>query len=143
MQTKWFFVQVKKRPNYEKWTESRVTEVIQLLQSLSLKDVAQRLNLSPDSISKALRRRNISVHRTRMATLNRRDESKAPKHHMAPLTRTDCSAAIRAITYLSAHRCKWPIGDIDAPNFRFCNARRITKNYCAQHDALAFDRAAA
>jgi hypothetical protein len=29
--------------------------------------------------------------------------------------------------------CRWPIGEVGAPDFHFCNAKRRKGSYCAEH----------
>lgn len=46
---------------------------------------------------------------------------------------------MRSLVDLSAHTCRWPIGDPKEPGFHFCGAPTIPgKPYCAEHSAIAY-----
>jgi GcrA cell cycle regulator len=36
------------------------------------------------------------------------------------------------------HHCRWPFGDPEQRDFRFCGARKARGSYCAAHAAIAF-----
>lgn len=39
---------------------------------------------------------------------------------------------------LRSHHCRWPIGEVNSPDFGFCGKRRIEgKSYCPHHDKRA------
>jgi hypothetical protein len=44
----------------------------------------------------------------------------------------------RAVDALRNGVCKWPVGDPDAPDFRFCLAATSGRNYCNHHHAIAY-----
>ncbi|MBE7218961.1 MAG: GcrA cell cycle regulator, partial [Caulobacteraceae bacterium] len=39
---------------------------------------------------------------------------------------------------LSAHMCKWPIGDPSSADFTFCGCRSTHGVYCERHASMAF-----
>lgn len=42
---------------------------------------------------------------------------------------------------LEPHHCRWPLGDVGNPDFRFCGARRaLGRPYCDEHHAKAWRR---
>ncbi|GEO79939.1 GcrA family cell cycle regulator [Pararhodospirillum oryzae] len=46
---------------------------------------------------------------------------------------------IRSLVDLSAHTCRWPIGDPRDPGFHFCGKPTLPgKPYCAEHAAIAY-----
>ncbi|MCF8483457.1 MAG: GcrA family cell cycle regulator [Rhodospirillum sp.] len=46
---------------------------------------------------------------------------------------------IRSVVDLSAHTCRWPIGDPREPGFHFCGKPSIpSKPYCSEHASIAY-----
>ena len=43
----------------------------------------------------------------------------------------------RAIQATTALGCRWPLGEIDEPDFRFCGAPRRSGSYCPTHRSLS------
>jgi GcrA cell cycle regulator len=68
---------------------------------------------------------------------------------MAPNPRKPSPAAtategLTLVTFeeLQPRMCKWPIGDVGTPSFRFCGCERMEgRPYCAQHHAISVTRA--
>lgn len=61
----------------------------------------------------------------------------------APMSAPPPPAKAEPVTFaqLERHHCRWPIGDVGHPNFRFCGARRPEgRPYCAEHHAKAWRR---
>jgi GcrA cell cycle regulator len=48
--------------------------------------------------------------------------------------------SIKGITFdeLTASSCRWPIGDPQDKDFKFCGCKAIKRSYCAIHAAKAF-----
>ena len=58
-----------------------------------------------------------------------RDNGKGAQH----------SVVAGAVLKLANNSCRWPIGALESPDFKFCMVeRRADKPYCAEHAALAF-----
>jgi hypothetical protein len=142
-QLKLVLVQNKQHRRYFKWTDERISHVLKSLQSHPLTAIAKELETTPDSISKALQRRNISAQRTKRLARSRNQGTPRTKLASWRLSQGNTEPAIRAITYSSVHGCKWPIGDPLNAGFRFCNARRIIGSYCRAHYDAAYLREAA
>ena len=43
----------------------------------------------------------------------------------------------RAIETLSARSCRWPLGEVDDEDFRFCGQLRTRGSYCAEHAGMS------
>lgn len=50
-------------------------------------------------------------------------------------TSTVASGAAAAVLALNSKTCRWPIGDVQSPDFRFCLAPTHEHRYCPQHRA--------
>jgi GcrA cell cycle regulator len=51
---------------------------------------------------------------------------------------------LKLVTFdeLQPRMCKWPIGDVGTPSFRFCGCDQVGgRPYCAHHDAISVVRA--
>jgi hypothetical protein len=62
----------------------------------------------------------------------------APVEPEPEQARANLSPAALAICALTSETCRWPIGDLKQPDFRFC-ARPAAKGqpYCEEHDTMA------
>ncbi|ABC22456.1 GcrA family cell cycle regulator [Rhodospirillum rubrum] len=65
------------------------------------------------------------------------------KGRPSPIKRTQKEAKpepkIRSVVDLSAHTCRWPIGDPREPGFHFCGKPTTPgKPYCAEHASIAY-----
>jgi hypothetical protein len=127
---------------YKRWNENAISEVLKLLKTHSLKEVAQRLGTSPQSISKALMRRGISVCRYLDLTARKTSRRRKSKAFTKPTNVGISNATVRAIAYSSARGCRYPIGDYESSDFRFCNAPRTKKSFCKKHAAVVYEAAA-
>jgi hypothetical protein len=134
--------QLEKKANYNCWDNNAISEVLKLLKVHSLKDAAAILNTSPQSISKALMRRGISARGILHLTQRKTAGARKIKTYIAPSVAIASHAAVRAIAYASAHRCKFPIGELESEEFRYCNAPCTKRAYCAAHAALMYQEAA-
>jgi len=48
------------------------------------------------------------------------------------------SPGARKLVELAPHMCRWPMGNLDDPMFRWCCAQRVDgSSYCAAHKAEA------
>lgn len=45
---------------------------------------------------------------------------------------------VAAVSSLSSYLCRWPVGDPDSPDFRFCLAPSNGGNYCTHHHKIAY-----
>ncbi|MDQ0462611.1 GcrA cell cycle regulator [Caulobacter ginsengisoli] len=43
-----------------------------------------------------------------------------------------------AMAEVERHHCRWPFGDPERRDFRFCGARKARGSYCSAHAAIAF-----
>lgn len=132
----------KKNGKYTRWNDNAISEILKLLQTQSLSRAAKLLGISPQSISKALMRRGISVRGYLRLTARKSRKTQKPRGFIKPLDASASENAIRAFAYLAPCGCRFPLGELDSNNFRFCNARRHRGSYCKKHAKIVFEVAA-
>ena len=65
--------------------------------------------------------------------------ARAPDTHQ-PITPSD-DAPVSGVTLLDieSHQCRWPLGDPQSDNFRFCGCRKVDgRPYCEAHLQMAY-----
>lgn len=68
---------------------------------------------------------SLTIDRPRL----RRDACTASRAYLPP--------AAQAVADLTPNACRWPIGEVADPGFRFCAAPRLRGSYCAAHRAIS------
>ena len=69
-----------------------------------------------------------------------RPSTRPPRARVRTLEVADGTATVLT---LSAHMCKWPIGDPSSREFTFCGRRAAEGVYCVEHARVAYTPAAA
>lgn len=124
------------------WTDERIEELKALwAEGLTTGEIGKRLGVSKNAVvGKAhrlgLKGRPSPIKRPGAAT----PTAAAPKPaRPKPAEAKQPPAKIRSVVDLSAHTCRWPIGDPKEATFHFCGAPCIPgKPYCAEHAAIAY-----
>jgi len=114
------------------WTDERIDELKALwAEGLTTGEIGKRLGVSKNAVvGKAhrlgLKGRPSPIKRTKPS----RPAAPAPK---------EPEPKIRSVVDLSAHTCRWPIGDPREPGFHFCGEPTLSgKPYCAEHASIAY-----
>lgn len=108
------------------WTDERVEELKRLWgEGLTTGEIGKALDVSKNAVVG-------KAHR--LGLKGRPSPIKRGKPQ-----RTKPEPKIRSVIELSAHTCRWPIGDPREPGFHFCGAPALPgKPYCAEHAAVAY-----
>lgn len=141
------------------WTDERISELTRMWrEGLSASQVARRLGaVSRSAVIGKVHRLGISARETptgprplggRPPNLaRRRPTNEAGARPAAPRAPRPTRAApfevapTANIQTLSAHGCRWPIGDPDDASFGFCGRLRAGRgSYCAGHSSMASRR---
>ena len=52
------------------------------------------------------------------------------------------ASGARAVALVETLGCRWPVGEVDEPDFHFCGAPRRSGSYCPTHRSLSRKRMA-
>ncbi len=148
------------------WTDERIEHLKNLWQEgLTASQIASRLGgvtrnavigkiyrlgLSgrgkSNSVKKAVKKKTMpSV--TKENTVSKTSEEEVPQHAAPPKTKevpkVKQAKQVRdtpvTVLDLSAHMCKWPLGDPTHEGFRFCGKRSSPESpYCTHHSQIAY-----
>jgi GcrA cell cycle regulator len=114
------------------WTDERIEQLRELwAEGLTTGEIGKRLGVSKNAVVGKAHRLEL---KGRPSPIKR---SKTPR--AAPAAPKEKDQKIRSVVDLSAHTCRWPIGDPREPGFHFCGAPSMaTKPYCEKHAAIAY-----
>ncbi|MGC2854322.1 GcrA family cell cycle regulator [Novispirillum sp. DQ9] len=128
------------------WTDERIEELKSLwAEGLTTGEIGKRLGVSKNAVvGKAhrlgLKGRPSPIKRAGTPAAAATTAAAPAKPAKAkPAEAKQPPAKIRSVVDLSAHTCRWPIGDPREPGFHFCGAPSLAgKPYCAEHSAIAY-----
>jgi len=108
------------------WTDERVEELKRLWgEGLTTGEIGKALEVSKNAVVGKAHRLGL---KGRPSPIKR-----------AKPQRAKAEPKIRSVIELSAHTCRWPIGDPREPGFHFCGKPAMSgKPYCAEHAAVAY-----
>jgi GcrA cell cycle regulator len=114
------------------WTDERIEQLRELwAEGLTTGEIGKRLGVSKNAVVGKAHRLGL---KGRPSPIKR---SKTPRQ--APAAPKEKDQKIRSVVDLSAHTCRWPIGDPREPGFHFCGAPSMAnKPYCEKHAAIAY-----
>lgn len=114
------------------WTDERIEQLKALwAEGLTTGEIGKRLQVSKNAVVGKAHRLGL---KGRPSPIKR---AKEPRRQ-APAAK-EPEPKIKSIVDLSAHTCRWPIGDPREPDFHFCGAPALPgKPYCAEHAAIAY-----
>ncbi len=123
---------------WERRDDAYVANVKKLLsEKVSIRQIAEQLNVGPGVISGLMRRHKLKSKRPPG------EPRKAPK--VKPQPQSSKPLAAQPIIEdapppggiplrdLEAHHCRWPLGDPRHPDFGFCGKHKRHGSYCAEH----------
>ena len=120
-----------------KWSREELSTAITLLKSRTLEETADMLGANRKALTAALLRAGL---RARDAREGRSYSQLRAASSTPPTAFLDAHYAADALEALPANACKWPIGEPNSPDFRFCGAPRGNHpSYCECHAGLAHD----
>lgn len=128
---------VKQRVN---WSEERLKQaLLSLKQTCSMKTTAKELNLTTESLKRALSRRGYSM-RGKLSRGFKRDNAKARSIYISHSNLNPESPFIAQAAFENKpiNGCSWPIGDLNEGNFKFCGLKRANGSYCHKHYNRAY-----
>lgn len=127
------------------WTDERIEELKSLwADGLTTGEIGKRLGVSKNAVvGKAhrlgLKGRPSPIKRAGTPATAAAPGTPAKPAKPKPAEAKQPPAKIRSVVDLSAHTCRWPIGDPREPGFHFCGAPSLPgKPYCAEHSAIAY-----
>lgn len=120
---------------YLKWSPEKIAQALDLLAIHDPKRVGELMGIDPDSLRITLWRKGISLiafrRSARRAKQARRKSAFVKPSGNRPL------AAMKTIEN-DAGGCRWPIGDLDTDNLRFCCHEKARGSFCKTHAPLAY-----
>ncbi|MGQ0662389.1 MAG: GcrA family cell cycle regulator [Pseudomonadota bacterium] len=122
------------------WTMEQIAELTRLWkEGLTTSEIGKRLGISKNAVVGKAHRLHLSARPSPIKHSGR------PKLFRAALPTVAIQAQIalrsppKRPVELSAHSCRWPIGDPGEPGFFFCGELALAgKPYCAEHAAMAY-----
>jgi len=123
-------MRIDRRP---KWDDALVDTALAMLKHDEPAFVAKKLNVPYHGMRKALSRRGYQL---------RQFLRKRPKGHRGRLSAfvkpSDTNRAFEAMKAMENDPggCRFPIGDLDKGNFRFCGSDPETGSYCNHHNGI-------
>jgi len=108
------------------WTDDRVEELKRLWgEGLTTGEIGKALGVSKNAVVGKAHRLGLKGRPSPIKRVTQPKPKQEPK--------------IRSVIDLSAHTCRWPIGDPREPGFHFCGKPAIPgKPYCSEHAAVAY-----
>ena len=133
------------------WTDEQVEELKQLWEKgLTTGEIGKALGVSKNAVvGKAHRlglngrpspiRRNEEEETAPAEEKESVPEKPKSKSATAPKNAVKEKAKLFTVNDLTAHSCRWPIGDPKDEDFHFCGKETLPdKPYCAEHAAIAY-----
>jgi GcrA cell cycle regulator len=114
------------------WNDERIDELKALwAEGLTTGEIGKRLGVSKNAVVGKAHRLGL---KGRPSPIKRTASPSRP-----PPPAKEPEPKIRSLVDLSAHTCRWPIGDPREPGFHFCGEPSLNgKPYCAKHAAIAY-----
>lgn len=108
------------------WTDERVQDLKRLWsEGLTTGEIGKALGVSKNAVVGKAHRLGLKGRPSPI----KRVKQKQPKQ----------DSRISSVIDLSAHTCRWPVGDPKEPGFHFCGKPAIPgKPYCPEHAAIAY-----
>lgn len=108
------------------WTDERVEELKRLWgEGLTTGEIGKTLGVSKNAVVGKAHRLGLKARPSPIKRTKQAKPKPEPK--------------IRSVVDLSAHTCRWPIGDPREPGFHFCGKpANPGKPYCGEHAAIAY-----
>lgn len=103
-------------------------------QALTMREIADRLGISVGSVSHRVRKLSSQ------GLIELRGRQRPASHGSARPVNTHLADAVQKLTW---SQCRWPIGDPQSDDFRFCCEpipKGSKKRYCEQHAKDSVDR---
>lgn len=115
------------------WTDERIEQLKALwADGLTTGEIGKQLGVSKNAVVGKAHRLGL---KGRPSPIKR---AAKPPRKAAPKAK-EPEQKIRSVVDLSAHTCRWPIGDPKEPGFHFCGAPSMSsKPYCREHAAIAY-----
>lgn len=109
---------------------------LELLEKHDIKQASELLGTSPTSLRLALYRKGISVfqYRRHFKRPRRVQGERAAFVQPSEMRPFVAMAAMEADT----GGCRWPYGDLDKDNFRYCGRDLASKSWCAYHQKKVY-----
>lgn len=128
---------VERNSEYHSWKSGDLQTAIEMLKRKSLKQTALHLEVSPNSLRHALKRRRISVRALRRMRIG--DAPIPPVRIPEPGNPAiDPFVAMAVMEAKEPNGCSWPYGDLVEGDFYFCGKPRKSKSsYCPECAAKA------
>lgn len=118
---------------YVKWDSELVAQALELLRKHGPALAAQRLGVSRNSLRDALRVRG---HKVSMRTkIKLKKQAKRTRAFVKPAENPMRPFIAMAAIEADKGGCRYPLGDLDKENFRYCGRDVNRKGYCAAHEA--------
>jgi len=125
------------------WTDELIEQLKALwAEGLTTGDIGKKLGISKNAVVGKAHRLGLKGRPSPIKREASGSDSTSPETPAAK-PRAKAKAVepkkIKSLVDLSAHTCRWPIGDPKEPNFHFCGANAMAgKPYCAEHAAIAY-----
>lgn len=120
------------------WTDELIEQLKALwAEGLTTGEIGKRLNISKNAVVGKAHRLGLKGRPSPI----KRDKPAAASPAARPTAKAKPAEPrkIRSVVDLSAHTCRWPIGDPKEPGFHFCGGNSMPgKPYCAEHAAIAY-----
>lgn len=122
------------------WTDEKIDELKRLwAQGLTTVEIGKALGVSKNAVVGKAHRLGL---KSRPSPI-RRGEDDTPKPRAEPKRKAAAKppkvAKVISVVDLTAHSCRWPIGDPKTPAFHFCGKRIVPgKPYCLDHCMVAY-----
>jgi hypothetical protein len=130
-------VYIEANPRAKRWTGAVLANVAEALKTLTTDAIAPQYGVNGKTLRSALARNGIKVYDVRP---HRERYKPKARNGLALSGVTDARPAADALEALPDNACRWPIGEVNSPDFRFCGCKKLPgRSYCACHGAAAYD----
>lgn len=117
------------------------------VENLGAKEAAARLGVTKGVVMGCASRARMRFNNKPFSMMARKKAPVAPTNappQLAPLPMVQALIVVAgdvegpaSIISLRHDQCRWPVGDLDAVDFRWCGVEKAAGSYCAEHHALA------
>jgi len=119
------------------WSEKKITQLQDLwAKGRTSGEIALRLKTTRGSVMGKIRR--LGLHRKKLAKKKSITVRKSIVGYVMARVPKLWLGVYDAVSQLKKEDCRWPIGDANHPDFKFCCKPKLpTGPYCQEHKAIA------
>jgi hypothetical protein len=123
---------------YKKWSPERVVQTVNLIQKHGIVAAGRMLGLSQSGLRIGLWRKGVSLSQLRQRSAINKKRVRGGMH--GALVKPSGHRPLAAMKTIENDPggCRWPTGDLDTDNLRFCCHEKARGSFCKVHAPLVY-----